>query len=60
MPLYLKMKQWIGFKSCEAQRRKVFTPFDFIKVSHQAYDDLWNRFCDDFMNQATAVIEGGG
>ncbi len=51
---------WIQKFACEAQRRKVFTPFDFIKVSHQAYDDLWNRFCDDFMNQATAAIEGAG
>lgn len=32
----------------EAQKREVFTPNDIELVSHEEYEDKWNRFCDNF------------
>lgn len=32
----------------EARKRGVFTPYDMKRVTHDEYDVLWNKFCDDY------------
>lgn len=31
----------------EAQKRNIFQPKDMVPVSHDEYDEKWNRFCDE-------------
>lgn len=35
----------------EAKRRGVHTPFDLKRVSHDEYEVVWNRFCDEFFEK---------
>lgn len=32
----------------EARKRGIFTPYDMKRMSHDEYDVLWNKFCDDY------------
>lgn len=32
----------------EAKKRSIFTPKDMTLISHDAYEEKWNRFCNDF------------
>lgn len=32
----------------EAQKRGITSPKELALVSHEEYDEKWNRFCDDF------------
>ena len=32
----------------EAQKRGIYTPKEMTLVSHDEYEEKWNRFCDDF------------
>lgn len=42
--------EWVyGFVE-EAVKRGIHSPKDLILVSHQEYDEKWNRFCDDFLS----------
>ncbi len=36
----------------EAKRRKVYTPADLVLLSHEEYEEKWNRFCDRFFAEA--------
>lgn len=36
-----------GFVS-EAIARNILTPYDLKLVTHQEYEEKWNKFCDDF------------
>lgn len=35
----------------EAIRRKVHSPRDLKLLSHQEYEEKWNKFCDDYFSQ---------
>lgn len=35
----------------EARKRKVFTPFDLVKVKHEEYEVKWNQFCDEYFDK---------
>lgn len=42
--------EWVyGFVE-EAVKRGIHSPKDLILVSHQEYNEKWNRFCDDFLS----------
>ena len=42
---------WVyGFVD-EARRRSIFTPHDLISVSHEEYEEKWDKFCDEFFAQ---------
>lgn len=42
--------EWVyGFVE-EAVKRGIHSPKDLILVSHQEYDEKWNRFCDNFLS----------
>ncbi len=42
---------WVyGFVD-EARRRNIFTPHDLILVSHEDYEEMWDKFCDEFFSQ---------
>ncbi len=43
---------WVYRFTDEAQRRSIFTPKDMALVSHEEYEEKWNRFCDDFFANA--------
>lgn len=32
----------------EARKRKVHSPYDLLLISHEEYEEKWNRFCEDF------------
>lgn len=32
----------------EARKRGIHTPYDMKRVTHDEYDVLWNKFCDDY------------
>ncbi len=32
----------------EARRRGIFSPADMMLIPHVAYEEKWNKFCDDF------------
>ena len=36
----------------EAQKRNVYTPKDMMLVSHEEYEEKWNRFCDEIFADA--------
>ena len=42
--------EWVyGFVE-EAVRRGIHAPKDLIPVSHEEYEEKWDRFCDDFLS----------
>ena len=43
---------WVYRFVAEAQKRGIHTPKDMALVSHVAYQEKWNRFCDDFFAEA--------
>jgi len=36
----------------EARKRNIYTPADLMLVNHAEYMEKWNRFCDDFLEEA--------
>ena len=38
---------WVYRFVAEAQKRNVYTPKDMMLVSHEEYEEKWNRFCDE-------------
>ena len=34
----------------EAQKRKIFSPYDLKILPHAEYEVLWNKFCDEFLS----------
>ena len=34
----------------ECQKRSVFSPKDLIILTHEDFDNKWNKFCDDYFN----------
>lgn len=40
----------LGFVE-EAQKRGVRSPYDLKRVSHEEYEVVWNRFCDEFFER---------
>ena len=43
---------WIYRFVTEAQKRNIYTPKDMILVSHEEYEEKWNRFCDEIFADA--------
>lgn len=42
--------EWVyGFVE-EAMKRGIHAPKDLIPVSHEEYEEKWDRFCDDFLS----------
>lgn len=39
---------WVYKFVIEAQKRGIYTPEEMTLVSHDEYEEKWNRFCDDF------------
>ena len=39
---------WVYKFVTEAQKRGIYTPKEMALVSHDEYEEKWNRFCDDF------------
>ena len=39
---------WVHKFVTEAQKRGIYTPKEMSLVSHNEYEEKWNRFCDDF------------
>lgn len=39
-----------GF-AAEARKRGIYTPYDMERVTHEEYEVLWNRFCDDYFQR---------
>jgi len=37
----------------EARKRGVHTPYDMKRVTHDEYEVLWNKFCDNFFQKHT-------
>ncbi|MCQ2456860.1 MAG: hypothetical protein MJ096_05845 [Clostridia bacterium] len=46
---------WVYRFVTEAQKRGVFTPNDMKPVSHEEYEEKWNRFCDSIFAE---TLEG--
>lgn len=38
---------WVFRFISEAQKRHIFQPKDMALVSHEEYEEKWNRFCDE-------------
>lgn len=38
----------------EARKRNIISPYDLRVLSHQEYEQKWNKFCDDFFAQSNA------
>ena len=36
----------------EAKKRNIHSPGDLVLVSHEEYEEKWNRFCDEFFAKA--------
>ena len=43
---------WVYMFVTEAQKRGIYTPKGMALVSHDEYEEKWNRFCDDFFMEA--------
>ena len=43
---------WVYKFVIEAQKRGIYTPEEMTLVSHDEYEEKWNRFCDDFFTEA--------
>lgn len=39
---------WVYKFVAEAQKQGIYTPRDMTLVSHDEYEEKWDRFCDDF------------
>lgn len=39
---------WVYKFVTECQKRGIYTPKEMTLVSHEEYEEKWNRFCDDF------------
>lgn len=39
---------WVYKFVSEAQKRGIYAPKEMTLVSHEEYEEKWNRFCDDF------------
>ncbi|MDO5152689.1 MAG: hypothetical protein Q4D50_04940 [Eubacteriales bacterium] len=35
----------------EAVKRNIRTPYDLQLVSHEEYEEKWNKFCDNYFAQ---------
>ena len=44
--------EWVYKFVTEAQKRGIYTPKEMTLVSHDEYEEKWNRFCDDFFTEA--------
>lgn len=44
--------EWVYRFVDEAKKRGITTPKDLILVSHDEYEEKWDRFCDDFFEQS--------
>lgn len=40
---------WVFRFVAEAQKRNIFQPKDMTLVSHEKYEEKWNRFCDELL-----------
>lgn len=43
---------WVYRFVAEAQKRNIYTPKDMMLVSHEEYEEKWNRFCDEIFTDA--------
>lgn len=43
---------WVYRFAAEAQKRNIHTPKDMMLVSHEEYEEKWNRFCDEIFADA--------
>ncbi len=39
----------------EARKRGIYTPYDMQRVTHDEYEVLWNKFCDDYFAETGAL-----
>ena len=44
--------EWVYKFVFEAQKRGIYTPKEMTLVSHDEYEEKWNRFCDQFFAEA--------
>lgn len=45
--------EWVWKFVNEAQRRKIYSPGDMILLSHEEYDQKWNKYCDSVFEEQT-------
>lgn len=43
---------WVYRFVAEAQKRNIYTPKDMMLISHEEYEEKWNRFCDEIFADA--------
>ena len=43
---------WVYGFVAEAKKRSIYSPKDMALVSHEEYEEKWNRFCDEFFAEA--------
>ena len=43
---------WVYHFVAEAQKRNIHTPKDMMLLSHEEYEEKWNRFCDEIFADA--------
>ena len=46
---------WVYKFVAEAKHRGIFAPKDMTLVSHAAYEEKWNCFCDEFFAEESDV-----
>ena len=46
---------WVYKFVTEAQKRGIYTPKEMALVSHDEYEEKWNRFCDQFFAEALEI-----
>ena len=46
---------WVYKFVTEAQKRGIYTPKEMTLVSHDEYEEKWNRFCDQFFAEALEI-----
>ena len=49
---------WVYKFVTEAQKRGIYTPKEMTLVSHDEYEEKWNRFCDQFFEEALENSNG--
>ena len=49
---------WVYKFVTEAQKRGIYTPKEMTLVSHDEYEEKWNRFCDQFFAEALENSNG--
>lgn len=42
---------WVFRFIAEARQRNIFQPKDMLPVSHEEYEEKWNRFCDELFEE---------